>query len=232
LKKSDFILTLAVLHFSNGRINGRKRFQKIVCILKHLYQIPFSFRFRMYYYGPYSKELAEALRLLKAVRLINEEVEIGDVIQYNYEITDIAENYLKNIILTNAEYKLWLEKIEEGVNKLAKLPTRMLVTLSKKSLLKPLYPFKFYLSDNEYSGKSAHSLEEFLDIIKNIDIKSLEYHLYRGDFEKWSFSALSDDALTVRIRRLREKKLRGEILRDYLHNIFSTRLEELKSLIF
>jgi hypothetical protein len=45
--------------------------------------------------------------------------------------------------------------------------------------------FYFFTAVGNYAGESATSFEEFLEKIKKIEIKSLEFHLYRGDFEKW-----------------------------------------------
>lgn len=40
---SDYGLLVSLLHLSGDVIEGRKRFQKQVCILKHGYEVPFSF---------------------------------------------------------------------------------------------------------------------------------------------------------------------------------------------
>ena len=45
--------------------------------------------------------------------------------------------------------------------------------------------FYFFTSIGNYTGENAASLEEFVRKIKEVDAKSLEFHLYRGDFEKW-----------------------------------------------
>lgn len=45
--------------------------------------------------------------------------------------------------------------------------------------------FYFFTSIGNYTGQSASSLEEFLQKIKDMNIKSLEFHLFREDFERW-----------------------------------------------
>jgi hypothetical protein len=45
--------------------------------------------------------------------------------------------------------------------------------------------FYFFTSIGNYTGKSASSLKEFMEKINEVNVKSLEFHLYRGDFEKW-----------------------------------------------
>lgn len=89
--------------------------------------------------------------------------------------------------------------------------------------------FYFFTSIGNYTGQSAASLEEFLQKIKDIDIKSLEFHLFREDFEKWIAQTLGDDKLADEIKILREQKVVGNTLRDRLYFIVSRRLKELKS---
>jgi len=45
--------------------------------------------------------------------------------------------------------------------------------------------FFFFTSVGNYTGESAFSLEEFVKITEKVNIKSLEFYLYRGDFERW-----------------------------------------------
>ena len=46
--------------------------------------------------------------------------------------------------------------------------------------------FYFFTSIGNYTGVNADSLEEFVKKILDVNVKSLEFHLYRGDFEKWA----------------------------------------------
>jgi len=45
--------------------------------------------------------------------------------------------------------------------------------------------FYFFTSIGNYTGESASSLKEFMEKINEVNLKSLEFHLHRGDFEKW-----------------------------------------------
>jgi len=89
--------------------------------------------------------------------------------------------------------------------------------------------FYFFTSIGNYTGQSAGSLDEFLQKIKDIDIKSLEFHLFREDFEKWVAQTLGDGRLAEEIKFLRNQKLSGNALRDRLYFTISRRLKELKS---
>lgn len=89
--------------------------------------------------------------------------------------------------------------------------------------------FYFFTSIGNYTGQSAGSLDEFVQKIKDIDIKSLEFHLFREDFEKWIAQTLGDPKLADEIRFLRTQKIVGNALRDRLYFTVSRRLKELKS---
>jgi len=89
--------------------------------------------------------------------------------------------------------------------------------------------FYFFTSIGNYTGESAASLEEFIEKIKEVSAKSLEFHLYRGDFEKWIAETLQDKELAGEIRNLQNLNLTGEILRGQLYFIVSKRYEKLKT---
>jgi len=89
--------------------------------------------------------------------------------------------------------------------------------------------FYFFTSIGNYTGQSASSLDEFLQKIKDVDMKSLEFHLFREDFEKWIAQTLGDNKLAYEIKNLRIQKVVGNALRDRLYFIVSRRLKELKS---
>jgi adenine-specific DNA methylase len=100
---------------------------------------------------------------------------------------------------------------------------RILRTLSRKNA------FYFFTSVGNYTGQSAMSLEEFANKIREVETTSLEFHLYRGDFEKWTDEVLEDNILTERISAVKLLEPVGNSLRDQLYFTVSKRLEELKS---
>ena len=89
--------------------------------------------------------------------------------------------------------------------------------------------FYFFTSIGNYTGESATSLEEFVKKILDIDIKSLEFHLYKGDFEKWITETLEDNILASKVKQLKALKPIGIDLRDRLYLIVSKHFENLKS---
>lgn len=93
--------------------------------------------------------------------------------------------------------------------------------------LSPKETFHFFTSIGNFTGTIAASLEDFLKEIRNVDVKSLEFHLQRRDFEKWIIDVLRDAKLAGEIQNLRNQKLTAEALRNSLYNIVSRRYKEL-----
>lgn len=91
--------------------------------------------------------------------------------------------------------------------------------------------FYFFTSIGNYTGECAPSLEDFLRKIKEVYAKSIEFHLYREDFEKWVTETLEDKELAQEIQKLRKQKLTGEFLREKLHAIVSKRHAQLKRML-
>jgi alpha-amylase len=89
--------------------------------------------------------------------------------------------------------------------------------------------FYFFTSIGNYTGESATSLKEFMEKINRVNVKSLEFHLYRGDFEKWITEVLQDEELAVEVRKLQKFNLTGDALRNQLYVTVSRRLKRLTS---
>jgi predicted MPP superfamily phosphohydrolase len=89
--------------------------------------------------------------------------------------------------------------------------------------------FYFFTSIGNYTGESAASLKEFADKIRDVNVKSLEFHLYRGDFEKWTAEVLQDENLASELRKLQKINLTGDAIRNELYTAVSNRLKQLTS---
>jgi len=85
--------------------------------------------------------------------------------------------------------------------------------------------FYFFTAIGNYTGESATSIEDFLKKIEHIDIKSIEFHVYRDDFEKWTAEIIGDKELAEQIKKLKHQNITGEKLRNQLHSIISKRCE-------
>jgi hypothetical protein len=89
--------------------------------------------------------------------------------------------------------------------------------------------FYFFTSIGNYTGMSASSLKEFMEKINEVNLKSLEFHFYRGDFEKWMNEVLEDTELASEMRRLQKFGFTGANLRNQIYSIVSRRLKRLTS---
>jgi hypothetical protein len=89
--------------------------------------------------------------------------------------------------------------------------------------------FHFYYDINQYSGVHADSLKDFVDKIQQVDLKSIEFHLSRKDFENW-IRSLGDLELSKKIEMLRMAQLSGENLRKQVYETVRSRCQELASL--
>jgi hypothetical protein len=96
-------------------------------------------------------------------------------------------------------------------------------------LLQPVSPenaFHFYTAIEEPTGQAAGSAQEFLEKLQTLDIRSVEFHARRGDFENW-FRFLGDGKLAAQIADIARKPLSAEELRRELHAAISERLDYL-----
>ena len=66
--------------------------------------------------------------------------------------------------------------------------------------------------------------------MKTIDVKSVDFHFKRRDFQKWIRETLGDIALTNEINKIK-KSIHGEELRDKIFQTLERRLTELKKLL-
>jgi len=82
--------------------------------------------------------------------------------------------------------------------------------------------FHFYLAVGEPINLHAASVMEFHDQVLKVNPVSLEFHVYRGDFENWFQNAIGDAAFASEISKLRKKNLQGEELRKALTRAIET----------
>jgi len=105
--------------------------------------------------------------------------------------------------------------MKEGVD------SRILRTLPREKA------FYFFTSIGNYTGESAASIREFMEKINQVNVKSLEFHFYRGDFEKWIADVLEDRELAENLNKLQKNNLSGDELRSHLYAVVSKRYYQL-----
>lgn len=91
---------------------------------------------------------------------------------------------------------------------------------------KCFYFFKGVGPDN-FAQAWACNLYELRDKIKTVDMKSLEFHVPRGDMENWLRNVLADAELAKEFERLRLTYTKGEPLRSGLLRAVESRIQRL-----
>ena len=86
--------------------------------------------------------------------------------------------------------------------------------------------FLFFEDIGKYTGRLAASLDDFCEIIKIIDKKSLTFHFRRGDYEKWIKKSIHDAQLARRLKRIKKSNSGEELRKKILHAV-RKRLDEL-----
>ena len=87
--------------------------------------------------------------------------------------------------------------------------------------------FHFFTDIGQYDGKSAVSLADFAEKLKIVQLRSIEFHFRRGDFERWIRETLGDEYLANGIGRI-DKSDKGEALRTAIQRTVENRLRYLK----
>jgi len=78
--------------------------------------------------------------------------------------------------------------------------------------------FNFYIGVDRPLGISAQSIEEFYRQIKQVCSDSLDFHLFRGDFENWIRDVLLDDELAAEVGNNKNAEMHVGELRKALLN--------------
>ena len=114
-------------------IEGRKRFQKQVCILKHKYEVPFSYEFIPYHYGPFSESLTAAIDNLVSLGYVKEiQSEYSGFLQYTYELTTVGKNFTRKQLLKMKKQNNFIYNVLSTITpKLNAMSIQQLVKLSK-----------------------------------------------------------------------------------------------------
>jgi alpha-amylase len=90
-------------------------------------------------------------------------------------------------------------------------------------------PFLFCTSMGEenFTGVMAWSLKGFIKAIKTVEVKAVEFHNRRGDFERWAQHSLQDEGLSHQLKEIRVSKQKGEMLRKAVITVVDKRFRKL-----
>jgi alpha-amylase len=90
-------------------------------------------------------------------------------------------------------------------------------------------PFLFYtnIGKENYTGVMSWSLKGFIKALKTVDVKAVEFHNRRGDFEGWAEHSLQDEVLSRQLKKISRSKRNGEALRTAIISAAKKRFKKL-----
>ena len=128
----DLYFLLEIINHS-GVVEGRKRLQKTICVLRYRDHIPIGFDFVPYYYGPYSKTLAGTIQSLVGAGYVHEDhMEVdADIFQYEYSLTEQGRRVIQQIQLAGNINGIPIGDLQNKIDEINKMELNDLVRLSK-----------------------------------------------------------------------------------------------------
>jgi len=170
------------------------------------------------------EEIEKTIKLLEIqFAKIKVKFAAGEISEETYEKG--KETFERGLSLLKNELKQTKEKLEGVALPRVLLPReRIEIIIEELPMDRAFY---FYLDYGKYTGKYARSLEEFAEMVKNVESASLRFHLSRGDFQTW-IRDLGDPELAVEIDELKKLELDDEELGKSIHQTIKERLELLK----
>jgi alpha-amylase len=90
-------------------------------------------------------------------------------------------------------------------------------------------PFLFCTSMGEenFTGVMSWSLKGFIKAVKTVEVKAVEFHNRRGDFERWAQHSLRDESLSRQLKEIRASKQKGETLKKAIITAAEKRFRKL-----
>lgn len=89
-------------------------------------------------------------------------------------------------------------------------------------------PFLFYTGPGKenFTGITAWSLKGFLEALKIVDAKAIEFHTNRGDFKNWAEHSLQDKTLQLQLETIKNLKLKSSTLKKKMLSVVKKRFNE------
>jgi predicted transcriptional regulator len=158
--------------------------------------------------------IEEKLKVLKAMSEITSRVDMHTFAQKVGINTSQTLQYMQELVNSG-----FIKKVGGGYG----------ITKKGQIILTAIRPFQkenefhFYTGLGKPTGFSAESLKGFYEIVKRVAPESLNFHLYRGDFENWSKAVLKDATLAKELANLKVEGIKGEELRQRILKTIVTR---------
>ncbi len=142
------------------------------------------------------------------------------ILKFMSEMTGRVDmnEFAKKMGLTSSQIMQEMQELtKEGF--LKKVGGGFAITTKGKTALKATSPvpwnmrFNFYTAIDQPTDMSAGSIKEFHDLALKVNSASLEFHMYRGDFENWFRNAAGDVGFADELAKIKKTSLKDEELR-------------------
>jgi hypothetical protein len=132
---------------------------------------------------------------------------------------DSYEEWLKRQTIKPAEPKAEIQVSTDSYEEWLRKRVKKYLT-NREAVVSISFPpdkaFYFYSEVGSYTGMLAPSIQSFIEVLSKVGSQSLEFHLYRRDFELWIENVVQAPELAENIGGLRREGLKGEVLRQEL----------------
>lgn len=89
--------------------------------------------------------------------------------------------------------------------------------------------FRFSTGIGDFTGQVATSLEDFAEMLETVDMKAIDFHMERQDFENWIRNVLGDEELAKSVAR--RSVFQGENRRKELVMLTRNRVSDFQKML-
>jgi uncharacterized protein len=150
---------------ASGEIIGRKKFQKMIYILKKL-SFPFQEKYQFHFFGPYSEELTLRIEELCNMGFIQEVKEKkGGYFQYRYSLTEEGSDFLSLYAVEMPQIKECMEDMNGQSARFLELVSTILYFegLPREDVYEKVFTLK---SKQKYTAEEIDQAYDYIDKLK------------------------------------------------------------------
>ncbi|WP_172371277.1 YwgA family protein [Sporosarcina jiandibaonis] len=152
-----------------GEVTGRKKLQKMIYIAKKM-NFPFSEKFELHMYGPYSEELTLRVEELCEMGFLDEErIDKGAYFQYQYNVSGEGERFLETAGKVPGSLSDFIQKMQVKSSRFLELVSTLLYFdhFEKKEQIEKVQVVKNKLKFSEKEFEEAFVFLKDLEFISN-----------------------------------------------------------------
>ncbi|WP_303966735.1 YwgA family protein [Sporosarcina ureae] len=152
-----------------NEVNGRKKMQKMVYILKKM-NFPFAEKYELHMYGPYSEELTLRVEELCEMGFLAERFEDkGSYKQYCYQVTDEGSKFISTVDAPKEQLPGCIERLNEKSSRFLELVSTLLFfdQLDKEDQIAKVRIVKNKLNFTD------QEMEQAFDFIEEMQVSSV-----------------------------------------------------------